>query len=107
VVERLLVVHHVFLNLSSAANDTIPRKYADAVKSFTRHYAVGERRARQDGTDVVFEAAEGTEVYRLSAPYMTDAAGAMSRGLTLTPSPMTAGRRTAYGSIICMTAAVS
>ena len=32
-VERLLVVHHVFLNLSSAANDTIPRKYADAVKS--------------------------------------------------------------------------
>ena len=83
-VERLLVVHHVFLNLSSAANDTIPRKYADAVKSFTRHYAVGERRARQDGTDVVFEAAEGTEVYRLSAPYMTDAAGAVSRGLTLT-----------------------
>ncbi len=83
-VERLLVVHHVFLNLSSAANDIIPRKYADAVKSFTRHYAVGERRARQDGTDVVFEAAEGTEVYRLSAPYMTDAAGAVSRGLTLT-----------------------
>ena len=83
-VERLLVVHHVFLNLSSAANDTIPRKYADAVKSFTRHYTVGERRARQDGTDVVFEAAEGTEVYRLSAPYMTDAAGAVSRGLTLT-----------------------
>ena len=83
-VERLLVVHHVFLNLSSAANDTIPRKYADAVKSFTRHYAVRERRARQDGTDVVFEAAEGTEVYRLSAPYMTDAAGAVSRGLTLT-----------------------
>ena len=72
------------MNLSSAANDTIPRKYADAVKSFTRHYAVGERRARQDGTDVVFEAAEGTEVYRLSAPYMTDAAGAVSRGLTLT-----------------------
>ena len=83
-VERLLVVHHVFLNLSSAANDTIPRKYADAVKSFTRHYAVGERRARQDGTDVVFEATEGTEVYRLSTPYMTDAAGAVSRGLTLT-----------------------
>ena len=83
-VERLLVVHHVFLNLSSAANDTIPRKYADAVKSFTRHYAVRERRARQDGTDVVFEATEGTEVYRLSAPYMTDAAGAVSRGLTLT-----------------------
>ena len=83
-VERLLVVHHVFLNLSSAANDTIPRKYADAEKSFTRHYAVRERRARQDGTDVVFEAAEGTEVYRLSAPYMTDAAGAVSRGLTLT-----------------------
>ena len=83
-VELLLVVHHVFLNLSSAANDTIPRKYADAVKSFTRHYAVRERRARQDGTDVVFEAAEGTEVYRLSAPYMTDAAGAVSRGLTLT-----------------------
>ena len=83
-VERLLVVHHVFLNLSSAANDTIPRKYADAVKSFTRHYTVRERRARQDGTDVVFEAAEGTEVYRLSAPYMTDAAGAVSRGLTLT-----------------------
>ena len=83
-VERLLVVHHVFLNLSSAANDTIPRKYADAVKFFTRHYAVRERRARQDGTDVVFEAAEGTEVYRLSAPYMTDAAGAVSRGLTLT-----------------------
>lgn len=73
-----------FLNLSSAANDTIPRKYADAVKSFTRHCAVGERRARQDGTDVVFEAAEGTEVYRLSAPYMTDVAGAVSRGLTLT-----------------------
>ena len=80
----MLVVHHVFLNLSSAANDTIPREYADAVKSFTRHYAAGERRARQDGTDVVFEAAEGTEVYRLSAPYMTDAAGAVSRGLTLT-----------------------
>ena len=59
-------------------------KHAEAVKSFTWRYAPGELRARQDGADVVFEDAEGMEAYRLSAPYMEDAAGSISRGLTLT-----------------------
>ena len=59
-------------------------KHAGAVKSFTWRYAPGELRARQDGADVVFEDAEGMEAYRLSAPYMEDAAGSISRGLTLT-----------------------
>ena len=59
-------------------------KHAEAVKSFTWLYAPGELRARQDGADVVFEDAEGMEAYRLSAPYMEDAAGSISRGLTLT-----------------------
>ena len=58
-------------------------KHAEAVKSFTWRYAPGELRARQDGADVVFEDAEGMEAYRLSAPYMEDAAGSISRGLTL------------------------
>ena len=59
-------------------------KHAEAVKSFTWRYAPGELRARQDGADVVFEDAEGMEAYRLSAPYMEDAAGSISRGLVLT-----------------------
>ena len=59
-------------------------KHAEAVKSFTWRYAPGELRARQDGADVVFEDTEGMEAYRLSAPYMEDAAGSISRGLTLT-----------------------
>ena len=59
-------------------------KHAEAVKSFTWRYAPGELRARQDGADVVFEDTEGKEAYRLSAPYMKDAAGSMSSGLTLT-----------------------
>ena len=41
-------------------------------------------KGRQKGTDIIFEDADGREVYRLSAPYMTDAAGEVSHGLTLT-----------------------
>ena len=59
-------------------------KHAGAVKAFTWRYAPGKLRAVQKGADIVFKDGEGTEVYRLSAPYMTDAAGAVSRGLTLT-----------------------
>ena len=59
-------------------------KHAGVVKAFTWRYAPGTLRARQDGADVVFEDAEGMEAYRLSAPYMEDAAGSISRGLTLT-----------------------
>lgn len=59
-------------------------KHADAVKVFTWRYAPGVLKARQDGADIVFEDTDGMEVYRLSAPYMTDAAGEESHGLTLT-----------------------
>lgn len=59
-------------------------KGADAVSAFTWRYAPGELKARQEGADIVFEDAKGMEIYRLSAPYMTDAAGEVSHGLTLT-----------------------
>ena len=59
-------------------------KQADAVHAFTWRYAPGGLKARQKGTDIIFEDADGREVYRLSAPYMTDAAGEVSHGLTLT-----------------------
>ena len=59
-------------------------KQADAVHAFTWRYAPGGLKARQEGTDILFEDAKGTKVYRLSAPYMTDAAGEVSHGLTLT-----------------------
>ena len=59
-------------------------KQADAVHAFTWRYAPGGLKARQEGTDIIFEDAKGTKVYRLSAPYMTDAAGEVSHGLTLT-----------------------
>ena len=59
-------------------------KQADAVHAFTWRYAPGGLKARQEGADIVFEDAKGTKVYRLSAPYMTDAAGEVSHGLTLT-----------------------
>ena len=59
-------------------------KHTDAVKVFTWRYAPGVLKARQDGADIVFEDTDGMEVYRLSAPYMTDAAGEESHGLTLT-----------------------
>ena len=59
-------------------------KQADAVHAFTWRYAPGGLKARQEGADIVFEDAGGREAYRLSAPYMTDAAGEVSPGLTLT-----------------------
>lgn len=59
-------------------------KQADAVHAFTWRYAPGGLKARQEGADIVFEDAGDREVYRLSAPYMTDAAGEVSHGLTLT-----------------------
>lgn len=59
-------------------------KQADAVHAFTWRYAPGGLKARQEGADIVFEDAGGREAYRLSAPYMTDAAGEVSHGLTLT-----------------------
>lgn len=43
--------------------------------AFTWRYAPGGLKARQEGADIVFEDAGDREVYRLSAPYMTDAAG--------------------------------
>ena len=39
--------------------------------AFTWRYAPGGLKARQKGTDIIFEDADGREVYRLSAPYMT------------------------------------
>ncbi|MEE0140519.1 MAG: DNRLRE domain-containing protein, partial [Coprococcus sp.] len=59
-------------------------KHAGAVKAFTWRYAPGKLRAVQEGADIIFKDGEGTEAYRLSAPYMTDAAGKVSRGLVLT-----------------------
>ena len=59
-------------------------KQSDAVHAFTWRYAPGGLKARQEGADIVFEDAGGREAYRLSAPYMTDAAGEVSHGLTLT-----------------------
>ena len=59
-------------------------KQADAVHAFTWRYAPSGLKARQEGADIVFEDAGGREAYRLSAPYMTDAAGEVSHGLTLT-----------------------
>ena len=50
-------------------------KQADAVHGFTWRYAPGALKARQAGADIVFEDEGGREVYRLSAPYMTDDGG--------------------------------
>ena len=50
-------------------------KQADAVHAFTWRYAPGALKARQAGADIVFEDEGGREVYRLSAPYMTDDGG--------------------------------
>lgn len=69
---------------STGIKENVVLKNSDVQNEFTITYSAPNMTAKQiDDSMISFENKEGDEVYRLAAPYMTDAKGEISTKLTL------------------------
>lgn len=77
---------------SDSVKEDIFLKGPEAPRRFVWHYQTGQLTAVQKEDAILFMEDDGREVYRLEAPYMTDAAGVRCTDVRLTAEPVEKGR---------------